>query len=408
MLERSRFLRETGALISLQPNASKIVDGWGLAGFLAPCRPLADTGFRVADAATGRVLQSTALDTARFGADRVLYHRQDLHAALRRAAEAPAGGPLPGAPARLRTACEVVACDAAAGVVTLAGGEQVRADVVIGADGIRSVLRDVVVGEPRPPLPTGLSAYRLLVPTAELAAVEGVPAELVDTTRPVTTMLLSPTAERRVIFGPGRGGELFGFVGLVPDAQVREPGGGGGGGDSWVSPGTAAALLEAFADFPPWLRAVFARCPDISLWQLRDIDPLPHWVRGRLLLVGDAAHAMLPTQGQGASQAIEDAEALQFFLGRLAARPPPGPDAVHRALVDVWAARHARAHLIHQFSRAHGPKGGAGGPAPFSMTEFMEYNCNYNGVEDWLRRMKDGTTGEPAPAPAPAQEEGRP
>lgn len=345
----------------------------------------------MADAATGRVVHSTPLDTVRFGADRVLYHRQDLHTALRRAAEAPAGGPLPGAPARVRTACEVVDCDAARGVVTLADGEEVRADVLVGADGIRSVLRDVVVGAPHPPLPTGLSAYRLLVPTADLAAVEAVPAELVDTSRPVTTMIMSPTAERRVIFGPGRGGELFGFVGLVPDDQVREES--STGADSWVSPGTPAALLEAFHDFPPWLRQVFERCPDISLWQLRDIDPLPHWVRGRLILVGDAAHAMLPTQGQGASQAIEDAEALQFFLGRLHGKP--APEDIHQALVDVWSARHARAHLIHQFSRAHGPRGAdAAGKVKLSMTEFMEYNCNYNGVEDWVRRMKDGTTGE--------------
>ncbi|KAL2412561.1 hypothetical protein ABEF91_000879 [Exophiala dermatitidis] len=332
ILERSRMLKETGALISLQPNASKIVTKWGLDPFLLFAEPQVDRGFRLFDVA-GQLAKEVPLRTEQFGADRILYHRQDLHSALRNAAVSPERE---GKPVDIRTASPVVACDAENATVTLADGDVLQADLVIGADGIKSVVRTAVLGEERKAVPTGISAYRILIPTDSIQSIDGVP-DSVKTPEPAMTSMVVGN-DKRVIMGPGRGGKLFGIVALVPDKQLGEE----AADDSWVKPGSKTQLLEAYSDFPQWLRAIFQSAPDagIGLWQLRDLAPLPTWVRGRTIIIGDAAHAMLPTQGQGASQSIEDAEALQAFLAGVHGRP--NEEEIKTALHRVFHARYGR------------------------------------------------------------------
>jgi len=371
------MLKETGALISLQPNASKIISSWGLAPILKPCEPMVDRAFRMFDTA-GKLVREINFDFTRFGADRVVYHRQDLHTALK---EAATSTKLPGRPVEIRTASSVTSCDPEDGTVTLEGGEVLKADIIIGADGIHSVVREPVVGEPREAIPTGTSAYRMLIPAESLAGLE-IPKDVLDLAKPVTTMVVGH--DRRVIMGPGRGGKVFGIVALVPDEQMREEA--AAADASWVAPGSIPALLEAFAGFPDWMLDLFQRAPDLALWQLRDLDPLPRWVRGRAVLVGDAAHAMLPTQGQGASQAIEDAEALQAFVADLPSRPTA--EQVNEALLRVYEARHERASLIQGFSREQAKPGTSAGSKKITLdpVQFLEYNSNYSGAKDWLAK----------------------
>ena len=83
---------------------------------------------------------------------------------------------------------------------------------------------------------------------------------------------------------------------------------------SWTTKGDPKDLLNGFKDFPDWCKRLFSHAPELGLWQLRDLDPLSTWTRGKVILIGDAAHAMLPTQGQGASQAVEDAVCSCFLL----------------------------------------------------------------------------------------------
>ncbi|KAJ9144566.1 3-hydroxybenzoate 6-hydroxylase 1 [Pleurostoma richardsiae] len=366
ILERSRMLKETGALISLQPNASKIVTQWGLDVFLKSAEPLADRGFRLFDKA-GQVAREVPLSTDQFGADRVLYHRQDLHFALRDAA---VSCDLPGAPVKIMTASLVVSCDPDNGLVTLDRGETLEADLLIGADGIKSVTRAAVLGKELKATPTGISAYRILVPAQSLRDIEGVPDSVKNPEPAMTSMVVGE--DKRVIMGPGRGGKLFGIVALVPDDKMQEK----PTDESWVRPGSKKRLLEAYADFPAWLRAIFNSAPDegIGLWQLRDFNPLPTWVRGRTIIIGDAAHAMLPTQGQGASQSIEDAEALQAFFANVQARPSKGD--VQEVLEKVFRARYERVSLIQTYSRQQAQGGTAKGSIAVKLDpgQFMRYN----------------------------------
>ncbi|KAI0163497.1 hypothetical protein BJ166DRAFT_569808 [Pestalotiopsis sp. NC0098] len=375
ILERSRMLRETGALISLQPNASKIVNTWEIDSFLSSCKPMIDKAFRLFDI-TGKLVNEVKLDTSMFGADRVLYHRQDLHSALLTAATS---SELAGLPVEVRTGTKVVSCDPEEGTVTIEAGENLTADIIIGADGIHSVIRTAVLGKEQGAIPTGISAYRMLLP-AELLKGINIPQDVLDPANPVTTMVVGH--DRRVIMGPGRGAEIFGIVALVPDEKSREQ----STTDSWVAEGSIEALLEVFGDFPEWMLEIFKRAPDVALWQLRDIDPLPRWVRGRAILIGDAAHSMLPTQGQGASQSIEDAEALQAFLADLSGRPTV--DQVQHALNNVFQSRFERASLIQKYSRQQARPGtdAKSNTVKLNPGEFMKYNCDYHGAKEWLSR----------------------
>lgn len=375
------MLRETGALISLQPNASKIVSAWGLDAFLAEYGPMEDKAFRMLNQ-TGKIIREIKLDTSRFGAGRMLYHRRDLHQALKDAATST---DLPGAPAEIRASATVNTCDPDAGTVTLDGGEVLKADLVVGADGIHSVIRDAVVENAGGPIPTGLSAYRMLIPTDSLKDLD-LPTEVFNPKDPITTMIVGH--DRRIIMGPGRDGTVLGIVALVPDKEMHEA----TVGSSWVAEGSLKALLEAYTGFPEWVHGLFSRAPDIALWQLRDIDSLSRWVRGRTILVGDAAHAMLPTQGQGASQSFEDAEALQAFLSDLP--EAPSVDQVNQALLGVFNARHERAGLIQKYSReqARPATDGKSNEVNLDPGQFLEYNCNYHGAREWVSRQQSTST----------------
>ncbi|THW01055.1 FAD/NAD(P)-binding domain-containing protein [Aureobasidium pullulans] len=337
VLEKSRMNKEVGALLSLQPNAQKIVEQWNLKDILQRAKPTAERQFRILDT-SGKIHMKIDMDGEKYGADRIVYHRQDLHSALR---EAALSTELPGYPASIVTAAKVVSCDCETGTITLEDGTIYQGDLIIGADGIHSVIREAVLKagnhELVHPAPTGVSAYRLLVETTNLAGLD-VDKEVFDHTRQATTLIMGH--DRRVIMGPARNGDLLGLA------------------------------------------------PDIALWQLRDIDALPTWIAGRCIIIGDAAHAMLPTQGQGASQSIEDAEALQAFFADVTAKP--NPQQITRRIRKVFEARYKRASLIQAYSRQQAKPATEKGSVKVTLNpaEFLDYNCKYEGAVKWLEQQE--------------------
>jgi salicylate hydroxylase len=320
-------------------------------------------------------------DNAKYGAQRMVYHRVDLHEALKEAAIATNGN---GNPVEIVPASRVAAVNCEDGIVSLKNGDTYKGDLVIGADGIHSVVRTAVVGEDAPlPKPTGVSAYRLLLEVSNLEKSSAF-TSIINPRDPVTTMVIGH--DRRIIMGPGRSGTIFGVVALVPDEHMHEKSSTG----SWTSDGSLQKLVESFAEFPPWIKELLTISTDApALYQLRDIDPLKTWIRGRTILIGDAAHAMLPTQGQGASQSFEDAEALQAFLGDL----PVGfsQEKLSHALQEVFETRYARTSLIQAYSRQQAGSATKKGSTEIKLNpaEFMDYNCRYGGAKDWRRQQID-------------------
>ncbi|KAF4544932.1 Monooxygenase FAD-binding protein [Lasiodiplodia theobromae] len=423
ILEQSSFLREVGAAISLQPNASKILEQrWGVGAGTDTTEPacprIVDRGFRIYSTA-GELVKEIPLAKGRdaYGADRVVYHRRDLHALLLHAATS-ASRPHP--PASIRLRARVVACDPEAGTVTLASngdddGEGDRedaeatttttttttltADLIIAADGIRSALRASALGQDPPPsaIPTGLSAYRFMVPISRLRAAAPAFTARIDPAAPYTSMVMG--WDRRLVMGPCRTSPSdpnagdYAVVALVPDELMAGNDAAPRQGASWNSEGELEALREAYRDFPEWVTGMFGLVEGvIGLWQLRDLEPLERWCRGRVVLVGDAAHAMLPTQGQGASQSLEDAEALGAVFEDVEGWVEK--EEVGRRLEEMVACRYERATLIQAYSRQAARPATNGKDAKVTLTtaEFMDYNCNYNGARDFQQRQRNGTT----------------
>ncbi|KAK2049541.1 FAD/NAD(P)-binding domain-containing protein [Colletotrichum somersetense] len=378
VLEQSQLNREIGATISLQPNASKIVEKqWGLEETLSKKGSMADQGFRIYSV-EGKLHADIPFHLKKnYGADRMMYHRVDLHDALREAATKEVAD---AEPVIIQTGCVVRDCDPEAGTVTLVSGEVFTGDLIVGADGIKSVLRKSVLGKDVAAVPTGLSAYRLVIDSSELEHEKDF-TSVIDPRESLTTMIMGH--DRRIIMGPARAGSIYSVVALVPDDKMQET----AEGKSWTTKGDPQKMRESFEVFPTWAKAVFKNCTEVGLWQLRDMDPLETWHRGRTIIIGDAAHPMLPTQGQGASQAIEDAEALGVIFGDIKEKPTTAE--VESRLKAVFECRFERVSLIQGYSRQ------AGKPATDKTTnnitmnpaEFMDYNCMYNGAKDWMERQ---------------------
>src|SRR5260221_3803826 len=179
--------------------------------------------------------------------------------------------------------------------VKFANGNTIEADVVVGADGMHSELRPNVF-PPSKPVFHGTISYRGLV------SPERLPDQPMDRWQnwagPAKTFLVFPV----------RHGTMVNYVGFVPaDEEMKE---------SWSAPGDPGVLRQEFEGWDPRIGAVLRQVDTTFRWALYDRDPLPTWSKGRLTLLGDAAHPMLPHLGQGANQSIEDGMALATILSQ--------------------------------------------------------------------------------------------
>ncbi len=293
LLERAREFGEVGAGINVSPNGARVLFALGLepglreAAFLPEALEMRTwrRAFPVLRTKLGRDVE------ARYGTPHFNLHRADLHGLLVDAVRAE-----PGIAVRPATGCTGIE-QGPDGVQALTdAGVPVAADCLIGADGIKSVVRHALFGDDAPRF-TGCVAWRGLIP-----------AEAVDDAfgQPVVRNWVGPQAH--VLNYYVRRGELLNIVALVEqEAWVEE---------SWTTPGDKADLLERFEGWHPAVRRRFEAIDPATcfVWGLFDRDPMPTWSRERVTLLGDACHPMLPFMGQGACQAIEDAAVLADCL----------------------------------------------------------------------------------------------
>ncbi len=179
--------------------------------------------------------------------------------------------------------------------VSFANGASIEADVVIAADGIHSELRQFVAPPSRPVF-HGSIAYRGVLPHRLIRDW------------PTDRWLMWLGKSKHFLTFPVRSGQLINYVGFVPaDAEMKE---------SWSAPGDPDLLRAEFEGWEPRIGALLGQVQNTFRWALYDREPLPVWTRGRLTLLGDAAHPMLPHLGQGANQSIEDGMALATILAK--------------------------------------------------------------------------------------------
>ncbi len=330
--ERAAVVRDVGAGIQVSPNASCVLHRLGFAKELARMgvRPVAFHQRRWDD---GRTLLRTPLgDTVVevFGFPHYQMHRADVLSTLARVLPVE----------RLHPGYRLVALAERDDRVeaTFENGKTAAFDVLVGADGIHSTVRSILFGPERPRF-TGCTAYRGLVPAERLA----------DLDLEVTT---------QIWMGPGghfvhcfvRNRQLVNFVAVVErDSWTRE---------SWTDRVDVADALAAFAGWHPQPHEILRSVDETFIWALFDRAPLPRWSSGRVTLLGDACHPMLPFMAQGAAQALEDGAALTSCLTQRGDRSIP------ESLLLYETARKPRASRLQGLAevnktRFHLPDGAA-------------------------------------------------
>lgn len=286
--ERAAVLGEVGAGLQLGPNAVKVINALGLEDKLMSfaAEPSTMCSIKWDDATLRSREPLSAISQQKYGARYLAAHRADLHDMLKEALD----------PSQLHLGKTVIDCSQndSGAVATFADGTQVEADVLIGADGIHSVIRSKLFCE-APARFTNQTCWRAMIPMSEVPTKIG-PNGSVDLAHGEYSGWIGPTGH--VICYPIRSGEVFNmFIGRVSDEWVDE---------TWTTPSTNEELIAAFAGWNEALLAMFSKAGDCYKWGIRDRDPLDTYVKGRIALLGDAAHPMMPTLAQGAAQSIED------------------------------------------------------------------------------------------------------
>ncbi len=296
--QANRFAR-VGAGIQMTPNAMRVLRGLGLERAL---RAVAfepewalnrdhDTGVL-----TNRVRIAGFMEE-RYGAPYLFMHRADLHAAL--------ASKVPADIVELDRKLVALTADAAGVTLRFADGSSATADIVIGADGVHSRVREILLGPERPRY-TGRVAYRTTFPAKLLRRP-------VD---PARTKWWGPDRHVVIYYVTRDRDEIY-FVTSQPEsAEWVTP-------ESWSAKGDLTELRPAFRAFHADVRMVLDACPEVYKWALLEREPLAGWVQGRVALLGDACHPMTPYMAQGAACAMEDAVVLARCLAgvNLAAVP---------------------------------------------------------------------------------------
>jgi salicylate hydroxylase len=352
LYEQAPALGEIGAGVAVGPNGLRVLRRLGVGDAVQRfgCR-WGDTRYLRSDGAEIGTMLTPGME--QYG-----LHRADLLEML--AGELPAGV--------VHTGHQAVGFeqDERAARVAFSSGAAIEADVVVAADGIHSALQRFVVS-PSPPRFSHTMAYRGLLPADSVAWPRGTVRNWLGETKHFLAYAV-------------RGGDLLNWVAFVPtDEQMKE---------SWSAPGDPAALAAEYRGWDPALERIIACVKETFRWGLYDREPLGCWTEGRLTLLGDAAHPMLPHAGQGANQAIEDALVLATLLE--GADPSTAPERLQR----YEALRRERTARVQALSRARGSMKSSAS-AGRSTTE-LGRAAEAVDYGDWLRDYDAGAAAEAA------------
>ena len=306
LFERSPALAEVGAGIQLGPNVTRLLKGWGLQTALEAVAAYPEN-LLIRSAERGTLLGRLRLGEqalVRYGAPYATVHRADLQALLLQAVQACGSAQL-----QLGQAITGFDQDAARACLHHADGRQTQGALLVGADGLSSRVRQQLLGD-GPPRPTRHLAYRALLPQAAL------PAAL--RCQDVVVWL---GVGLHVVQYPVRGGDWLNVVALV-ESRLEDSKTGDRSG--WDHAATGADLLRELEGETPELLSLLQAMDGWRLWHLQirqTISSPAQMAQGRVALLGDAAHPMLPYLAQGAGMAIEDAQALGQALAQGGATP---------------------------------------------------------------------------------------
>ncbi len=319
VFEKSPELGEVGAGLQQSPNAMAVHKALGTADAIIEKSFEPEAGY-LRDYKTGKPLLTTPMKgryEARYGHKYLNIHRADLLSVLIERSKKL------NIPIHLNQWVQSVD-NQKDGIELNIEGHKIKADVLIGADGIRSQIREDVIGKSAPRF-TGQVAWRGIVP-AQKVKFETIPFAANNWMGP----------GRHFVSYYLRGTQLINFVAIEERDEWTE--------ERWDQPADLEDLRAAFDGWDPRITTLLEACEESFLWGLFDHTPLPHWAKNRVALLGDAAHPMLPFMAQGSAMAIEDgwvlAHALSFYESD-----------IPRALKHYEALRKPRATMVQEVSK---------------------------------------------------------
>ncbi|KAK8096636.1 hypothetical protein PG999_012580 [Apiospora kogelbergensis] len=366
--ERSSFANEAGAAIHIPPNASRPLLSWGL----DPVRSkfvVVRRSFR-ADGATLEKFHEMSHEFVpnKYGAPWFFAHRVDLHEELRRLATQ----------------------------ATLAGGDgNTPVQIHLNSKAVEYVVK-TVLGHDNPPLPQKdyNFCYRFLIPSSEIQSdpetrdwLDGDDGQMKFFVGHDKRLISYPC--RNVLTSFTYSNEEHNFVAMFHNSDK-----GANGPEDWQASVDKAELLRRYDDFHPYLKAVMSKAATVKQWALLYREPLPTWRKGSLTLIGDAAHPMLPHQGQGGAQSIEDGVAIGILLSGATT----DPEDVASRLELFESLRRNRCSAMQILSNAGQDEAERVRDEaarfipiqdiPISTEEFVDFNFRYDVVQEAIAMMR--------------------
>ncbi|KAF9872153.1 FAD binding domain-containing protein [Colletotrichum karsti] len=385
--EKSAMNNEVGAAIHVPPNVSRFLVPWGLDPAGADFVKAGPIEFKDPKTMKTTMALSHAHNHELYGADLWYAHRVDLHDALKQKAIEPMG---PGIPVVIHLKSAVVGYKPDLPSVLFDDGSEVKADLVIGADGVHSIASETVLGRKNPPSPASHynCCYRFLIPKDVLEKDEQTRFfnENAD-----NLIRLYPDNEksRRLVSYPCRKNTIHNFVGLFYDEEMKSV-----AKEDYHADFDKSLAIQRFDGFHPSLQAVIGKATEIKRWPLLYRAPLPTWTKGKLVLAGDSAHPMLPHQGQGGAMGIEDGAALGIIFTNVT-NPSQVPErlALYEKLrrnrasaiqilsnVGLDQAHLVRNELMEFLEEKHIPK---------DHRAIMSFNMSYDIISEAVKLMED-------------------
>ncbi|CAG8238868.1 unnamed protein product [Penicillium salamii] len=297
--ERYDFAGEVGASLSAASNGSRFLEEWGVD--VEAAKPVILKRLIMHDWSNGEVKSTYPLGDykSKFGTDYNNFHRIDIHKQLLKSAFEEAGV---GPKCELKVNFKATDVNSDSGVIKFENGEETSADIIVAADGIRSLTRNMIGIEPHFEMSTSC-CYRCIIGADKLRSLG-----LEDYVSNEAIEFWGGFGINKIVMSPCSNGEVVSCYCFYPASHnnVRD--------DGWSISASPQQLVETFTDLDPRMKTLMLNAEDIKMWRLYKHQPYPYWVKGKVCLLGDAAHPMMPDQSQGSCMAFEDAGALGLVL----------------------------------------------------------------------------------------------
>ena len=329
VFEKSELVDDAGAGIQISPNASRVFEQLGILDALKE-KTFMPESLELRLGKSGRQIFNIPLANyaeQRWQAPYLHIHRADLLTVLASHLEQRS-------PSSLKLNCPIKAVSQNASGVTaeLNNSTTEQADLLIAADGIHSQTQAQLFGASKPRF-TGNVAWRAVIPISRLQHIP-----------PPTACVWAGPGKHAVTYRL-RGGELVNFVGVVETQAWQE--------ESWTAKGTKDQALEDFSGWHPTIVDIIEKADEHFKWALFDRPTLDSWAKGRITLLGDSCHPMLPFLAQGAAQAIEDAWVLSQTLPAINGNLTLSQQQIEGSLSDYYHRRIKRVTKVQAGARAN-------------------------------------------------------